>query len=124
MTDRYFPNNFPDSHDRADPQFNANNTRWLVENILRIEKNLHSIDPRDGSVYTGSAGKINGSSLREPSPMFSAGIALLYMHLARVFPDHKSQYFSKAKQNVELALKQVDGRVTLDSFILRPGYKV
>jgi lantibiotic modifying enzyme len=72
----------------------ANITRWIQHHVHKLEENLSQTDPSDGSVYTGHA-----------------GIALLYMRLAALFPEQKNQYMSKAKSLIDLALKQLDGRV-------------
>ena len=37
-------------------------------------------------------------------------MALLYLRLASLFPDQRSQYMSKAKSSVDLALRLLDGR--------------
>ena len=78
MTDRYFPNNFPDDHDGVDPQsptqldaFKATITQWLEQQIHRLEQNVRSIDPTDGSVYTGLAGTTDRSRFRIHSSVFS-----------------------------------------------------
>ena len=40
----------------------------------------------------------------------TSGIALLYMRLAALFPEQKSQYITKAKSLIDLALRTLDGK--------------
>ncbi|CAF0750820.1 unnamed protein product [Adineta ricciae] len=99
MTERFFPNTFPEyngeqylnQQNQLNSELGANILRWIEHHTQRLEQNLSRTDPSDGSVYTGSA-----------------GIALLYIRLASLFPDQKAQYLSKAKTSIDAALRQLD----------------
>ncbi|CAF0937397.1 unnamed protein product [Rotaria sordida] len=102
MSDRFFKNNYHDyngeqylgSDNRLVSQLESTITQWIGQYLHKLEQNLNRTDPTDGTVYTGSA-----------------GIALLYIHLAKLLPDQRSNYISKAKILIDSALKQRDGRV-------------
>ncbi|UJR21879.1 hypothetical protein I4U23_024952 [Adineta vaga] len=101
MSDRFFQNNFPDyngeqylnQQNQLNTDLGVKITQWIEHQTHRLEQNLNRTDPSDGSVYTGSA-----------------GISLLYLRLASLFPEQKNQYMSKAKTLIDSALKQLDER--------------
>ncbi len=88
----------------------ANITRWIQHHVHKLEQNLNQTDQSDGSVYTGHAGKKKKFVLFIIFDRIISGIALLYMRLASLFPEEKSQYMSKAKSLIDLALKKLDGK--------------
>ncbi|CAF3305988.1 unnamed protein product [Rotaria socialis] len=101
MSDRYFENHYTDyngetyltSNNQLIPEIYSNVTHWIEHYIRKLERHIDTIDRSDGSVYTGSA-----------------GIALLYLHLAILFPSEKDNYKSKAKMLIDSALQQVNGK--------------
>ncbi|CAF1179816.1 unnamed protein product [Rotaria sp. Silwood1] len=102
MSERFFKNNYPDYNgeqylgpdNQLVPQLGTAITEWIGHYVRTLEQNLNQTDPTDGSVYTGIA-----------------GIALLYMRLARLLPAQSNNYISKAKTLIDSALRLLDGRV-------------
>ena len=46
------------------------------------------------------------------------GIALLYTHLAVVFPDRQTHYLEKAKSLINIAVKHLDGKLIISISIV------
>lgn len=76
----------------------------------KLEQNLNRTDPSNGSVYTGHAGTECHILVSVIFICMISGMALLYLRLATLFPDQRSQYISKAKSLIDLALRLLDGR--------------
>jgi hypothetical protein len=100
MAERYFPNPYTDEHHESCPNSDSNSTELRSEITAAINQwiqrhieDLRPTDLSDRTVYTGTA-----------------GLALLFMRLALLFPDQKAHYLSKAKALVSMALKRTDGK--------------
>ncbi|CAF1024078.1 unnamed protein product [Rotaria sp. Silwood1] len=101
MTDRYFQNNYADyngetyltSHNQLISEINSNIIHWIEHKTHKLERHINRTDSSDTSVYTGSA-----------------GIALLYLRLAILFPSEKNDYKSKAKALIDSSLEQLKGK--------------
>ncbi|CAF1198665.1 unnamed protein product [Rotaria sordida] len=101
MTDRYFQNNYTDyngetyliSHNQLIPEINSNITHWIEHKTHKLERHISRADLSDTTVYTGSA-----------------GIALLFLRLAILFPSEKDNYKSKAKTLIDSSLEYLKGK--------------
>ncbi|CAF0896441.1 unnamed protein product [Adineta steineri] len=98
MTDSYFPNNYTEyqdetyltSNNQLIPEISSNIIHWIEHQIHTLEQYT---DQSDASVYTGSA-----------------GIALLYLRLGKLFPTEKNNYTSKAKILIDSCLEQLHSK--------------
>ncbi|XP_069472011.1 glutathione S-transferase LANCL1 isoform X2 [Ambystoma mexicanum] len=97
MSERAFQNPYPDFNPhqpsghfdtagRLTPEFTQRLQNKIWELLQQMEKGLKSADPGDGTVYTGWA-----------------GIALLYLHLFKLFRD--TSHLHKAQEYISKSLK-------------------
>lgn len=102
MTDRYFQNIYPDydnetyinTQQQLESNLSAKIIQWINAHLSKLERHMdQQLDSSDGSVYTGSA-----------------GIALLYLRLASIFPNDQNKYRSKAKNYIDSALPSLTGK--------------